>query len=367
VVGASGFVGSRLAEWLILHDHATVRPITRSYKGHARLARFALDARIADATSAQALEPHLRGCEVVFHCVVGDHETILASIEATYQAAAAAGVKRLVYLSSAVVHGENPPPGANEDAPLPPNQRFSYNRSKVIAEERLARLRADGRVETVVLRPCIVFGPRSQFWTAQVAQDLRTGVAYLVGGGTGVCNTVYIDNLAQAMWLAATRREAANQTFLITDGERVTWRQLYESVATAIGMDLTGVASVDPGTVEEMARAQRDTQRAERLRSTIAWQMARPLVSRGAKALLRRTLARSAPAHPAAPPSSVVIKPQPVIDQEVASLQSWRIVLPITRAQSLLGYQPTVSFAEGARRTGEWLRFSSGMSADHGA
>jgi len=115
IVGTGGFIGSRLAEYLVLRDLATVRPITRSFKGHARLARFVLDARIADATNQFALEQHLRGCDTVYHCVVGGHETILASIEATYRAAAVAGVRRLVYLSSAVVHGLDPSSGTDED------------------------------------------------------------------------------------------------------------------------------------------------------------------------------------------------------------------------------------------------------------
>jgi nucleoside-diphosphate-sugar epimerase len=363
IIGAGGFVGGRLAEYLLLHDLATVRPITRSFKGHARLSRFVLDARIADATSESALTPHLKGCDTVYHCVVGGHETIVASVEAAYRAAAAAGVRRLVYLSSAVVHGDDPAPGTDEDTPLIKDQPFAYNVSKVIAESRLEELRQDGRVETVVLRPCIVFGPRSQWWTAQIAKELLAGSAYLIDGGSGICNTVYIDNLVNAMWLAAIRPEAANQTFLITDGERVTWRELYESVATALDMDLSGVPSVDAATVAAGVRAEEKKQRADRARSTLFWQMARPLMSSAIKGVLLRLY--DVPAHPprpAPPASAAVIKPPPVVDREIASLQSWRYVLPILRARTLLGYEPRFTFADGAKRTAEWLRFSSGIS-----
>ena len=118
IVGASGFIGSRLVEWLILRNLANVRPIVRSFKGMARLARFDLDCRVADATDRAALETQLKGCEVLFHCVVGGRDAILKSAEAAYRAAKRTGLQRLVYLSSAVVHGHDPTPGTHDDSDL---------------------------------------------------------------------------------------------------------------------------------------------------------------------------------------------------------------------------------------------------------
>src|SRR5713226_2790885 len=118
VIGASGFIGSRLVEWLVLRDLAEVRPILRSFKGLARLARFQLDWRVADATDRASLATQLTGCSILFHCVLGDRDTILKSAHAAYQAAADTGVRRLVYLSSAVVHGYTPAPKTHDDSPL---------------------------------------------------------------------------------------------------------------------------------------------------------------------------------------------------------------------------------------------------------
>jgi nucleoside-diphosphate-sugar epimerase len=204
----------------------------------ARLARFDLDCRVADATDQAALETQLEGCEVLFHCVVGRRDTILRSAEAAYRAAAGAGVRRLVYLSSAVVHGHDPAPGTNDDSQLVARQSFDYNVSKVKAERLLRRLRADGAVEVVTLRPMFVFGPRSQYFTVQIATDLLSGSAYLIDEGVGVCNTVYVDNLVHAMWQAAIVGRARNQEFIITDGAQVTWRDLYSAVAEAVGVDM---------------------------------------------------------------------------------------------------------------------------------
>lgn len=352
ILGASGFIGYRLAEWLVLRELADVRPIVRSFKGFARVARFDLDCRVADATDQRALEPHLRGCQIAFHCVVGGRETILKSIEAAYHAAAAAGVQRLVYLSSAVVHGNNPRPGTHDDTELLLKQPFEYNVSKVLAERRLNELRRDGKVETVVLRPCIVFGPRSQWWTAQIATDLVLRKAYLAEGGAGVCNTIYVDNLVDAMWLAATRPAAANQTFLLTDGERVTWRDLYSSVADALGISPAGIANVPAGDIDALLRRQR----LEKVKQNRIVRLAKGFMT----ANLRRTAGKLV--------SAAILQEGgdatgggSVIDIEIVRLQQCNYMLPIDKARSLLGYEPQIGFKEASLRTAAWLRFALGV------
>jgi nucleoside-diphosphate-sugar epimerase len=358
VLGGSGFIGSRLVEWLILNDLAKVRPIVRSFRGLSRLARFDVDSRVADATDQARLETALRDCEVVFHCVFGCHDTALKSIEATYRAAAAAGVRRLVYLSSSVVHGHNPVPGIDEDSELMTNQPFEYNVTKVVAEHRLTELGQDGKVETVVLRPCIVFGPRSQLWTAELASQLLLGTAYLVEGGKGICNTIYVDNLVNAMWLASTEPAAAGQAFLLTDGEHVTWRDLYASVAAAVNVDPAAIRNVS---LEEMHDVQRRAVRLRRL-----GEIKESRVSRLAIGILPQRAKHVARAVLSPPPASgtagVVPGQSAPIDPEIASLQWCESMLPIAKATSMLGYQPRVSFKQASERTAAWLRFAHGRA-----
>lgn len=364
VVGASGFIASRLVEWLVLRSLANVRPIVRSFKGMARLARFDLDCRVADARDPVALERQLKGCAVLFLCVVGGRDTILQCAEASYRAAARAGVRRLVYLSSAVVHGHHPPQGTDDYSELVARQPFEYNVSKVMAEHLLRQLRADGAVEVVTLRPSIVFGPRSKWWTAQIATDLLSDKAYLIDGGTGICNTVYVDNLAQAMWQAAIVEGVANQDFIITDGERVTWRDLYSAVADSVGVDIATVATITSDTVTELARVARRKELFGKLAGKRFARAARELIpSRVVEAIRQQCNSARLPAY-----SPALFEPAsrrlPSIDPEIASLQQCQYVLPITKARQLLGYAPQVTFAEGGGRTAEWLRFAFGMSQD---
>src|SRR4051812_18732823 len=101
IVGASGFVGSRLVEMFHLNAWAEVRPVVRGVRSLSRVARFDLDWKLANATDAGELTRALEGCDTVVHSVVGDADVIENAARVLYPAAQAAGVRRIVYLSTA--------------------------------------------------------------------------------------------------------------------------------------------------------------------------------------------------------------------------------------------------------------------------
>src|SRR5439155_23680403 len=107
----------------------------------------------------------------------------------------------------------------------------------VRAERRLLELRRSGKLEVVILRPGIVFGPRSQ-WTGGFADELLAGTACLVEGGHGICNSAYIDNVMHAIQLAIDAANADCRAYLIVDAEKITWAQFCKPIADALGFDL---------------------------------------------------------------------------------------------------------------------------------
>jgi nucleoside-diphosphate-sugar epimerase len=368
VLGANGFIGYRLTEYLLLNDVAVPRPVVRSYRSMARVSRFNLDTRLSDALDIATLVRALVGCEVAFHCVVGDRKTILDSITSTYAACRQAGVRRLIYLSSAVVHGHNPSPGTDESSPLIRNQPFEYNVSKVLAESKLHSMMRDRAVECVILRPYIVYGPRAPYWSASLANDILARRAYLIEGGNGICNTIFIDNLVEAMILCATHPAASGKTFLIKDAERVTWRQLYAAVADAVGMDLSSIGLVSAAAAGELMVVPLS----ERVHNSVrAMAKSRPL--RAAKELVRKvpgtiSLARSLRAGLQPWKTGAAVRRQPLIkafalDREIVSLQLCQYELPSRQLEEVVGYRPLVSFREGSQRTAEWLRFALGSGS----
>ncbi|MEB3119668.1 MAG: NAD(P)-dependent oxidoreductase [Snowella sp.] len=361
VLGANGFVGFRLVEWLTFHQLANVRPIVRSLSSLAKLNKLDLDKldyRIADATLTDNLASQLKDCEILFHCVVGDRQTILKSAEAAYRASAQAGVRRLVYLSSAVVHGHNPIQGTHDDSELITKQPFEYNVSKVMSEHLLRRLRQDQAVEVVTLRPSIVFGPRSQWFTAQIASDLLNGKAYLVDEGAGICNTVYVDNLVAAMWQGAMTIEAANQDFIITDGERVTWRDLYSAVADAINVDIMTVPTLKKELLPEFNRIMKRQEIIKKVANSPFIRVVKKLALAKITDAIENKFLQISASNLGEKKIDDIPTLLPSLDQEIISLQQCQYVLPITKAKKLLGYQPLISFSEGCHRTQHWIKFA---------
>lgn len=360
ILGANGFIGSRTVEMFHLGGLAQVRPIVRTMSSLARLSRFDLDCRVADAFDQSALRAAFEGCDVVVHAIAGDRQTIVETLAPTYQAAQAAGVRRLVYLSTASVHGQSPSPGTDENSPLDHHQPIDYNNSKVQAEQQLRELQSKGSVELVMLRPSIVFGPRS-FWISSFASDLLAGQAYLVDGGKGICNSIYIDNLVHAIYLAMTASGVDGEAFIVGDREEVTWADFYRPIAEALGFDLNQVPHVTytPPVPTQTHKEQLKAILASPP-SQVLWSLF-PYKLRKAALVAFYKLRVSPPPRPspwAFPKLQQKSPPQPVATLEMALLHQCQYKLPDTKARKMLGYKPIVSFPEACRRSIGWLAFA---------
>src|SRR5262249_18426008 len=153
VLGANGFIGSRVVEVFHLNGIAEVRPVVRRISSIARSARFGLDCRVADGFDRRALSAAFANCEAVVHAVAGAAGVLRGPLGPVCAAASHAGVRGVVYLSPGAARGQSPPHGTTEESPLEHRQPIAYNNAKVWAERRLLRMRARGRVELVLLRP----------------------------------------------------------------------------------------------------------------------------------------------------------------------------------------------------------------------
>lgn len=349
LIGASGFVGIRLVEMFFLGGYAEVRPVVRRFSSLARLSRFELDCRIADARDQKALQDAFAGCDTVVHSAVGDERVIQGVIEPVYNACVSSGVKRLVYLSSGSVHDQTPAPGTDESAPLSDKQWNWYNNAKVRAEKALVALQASGKLEVVILRPTVVFGPRSR-WVWDAAKSARDGEVLVVNEGTGVCNSIYVDNLVHAIKLAIEQSSAAGETFLVGDEGTVTWRQFLEPVAQKFSARLRNVAA--------RPRAKQRFDLVSTVRglpgSSLLLPFAPDRLKRAVKGAWQGWSERPKPSRWKIPTAS-----EPSLSDEMNALQqcSWR--LPNAKAARLLGYRAPVSFQEGMARSLAWLDFAA--------
>ncbi|MFQ4139746.1 NAD-dependent epimerase/dehydratase family protein [Nodosilinea sp. PGN35] len=359
ILGANGFIGSRAVELWHLGGVAEVRPIVRTLPSLARLSRFDLDSRVASGFDEAALCQAFQGCDVVVHAIAGDRRTILGTLEPVYAAAQKAGVRRLVYLSSASVHGQAPAPGTDETSPLSNRQPLDYNTSKVQAERLLQQLRDRGSVELVILRPGIVFGPRS-FWVTSFADALLNNSAYLVNGGQGICNSIYVDNLIHAVERAMAVPTADREVFIVGDAEQVTWADLYAPIAAAMGFNLEQIPNAQ-GAAPKQDWTQLDWE--DRIEAVLGSQASLTFLSlfpnqwrRAARAALS-TLFEAKLASPWQLPTPEPAPSIPTATLEMALLQQCQYKLPNTKAVHGLGYQPPVAFEAACQKSIGWLKF----------
>jgi nucleoside-diphosphate-sugar epimerase len=345
VVGANGFVGSRLVEqWHLEERAADVIPVVRRPEAAAGVLRFDLDCRVADALDERELTRALIGCDAVVHAGAGPRRFVTQSPASIVRAAAHAGAHTVVYLSSMAVHGWQAWPGTDEASPLPRRHPIPYNRWKARGEQALRSTCRETGMRFVILRPGIVYGPRSQ-WIAGFARCVVEGSAYVVAGGRGVCNAIYVDNLVHAVKLALEREDAAGEAFLVSDHDAITWRMLFEPVCRALGRPWDAVADLAP---RSSLRTPRD-----RLLELKEDPAARRVINRVPRAL-RDPIRRLAVHRLAEEPHHMSLTPP----LETSLLQTCDYRFPTTKARRLLGFEPPTPFDEACRKTVAWLGFA---------
>jgi nucleoside-diphosphate-sugar epimerase len=230
IVGATGLVGRRVTD--MLAATAGFEPVGLSRRAAPGSAR-ALPWRIADATDAAALAACLADAHYAVNCMAGDGPAMIATTRNLCAAARAAGVRRLVHLSSMVVYGEATGLVA-ETHPLGESGNW-YARAKMTSESLVADfVRAGG--DGVILRPGCIHGPRSEQWTGRIARLLRQHrIGDLGAAGDGVCNLVHVDDVAAAVVASLVRPGIAGEAFNVADPDPGSWNDYFVRLGRAIG------------------------------------------------------------------------------------------------------------------------------------
>lgn len=348
ILGATGCIGTHLLENWYVNQKAELIPIVRSFSSLGKIARFALDWRLADCGDVHSLAQAMKGVDVLVHCASGDASTIRSLVKPVYQACEKAGVKRIVYLSSAAIFGQTLPSGTHDFSRIPKHHPNPYNAAKADAEREFFSLRSKGSTELVVLRPSIVYGPRSR-WILEFVTRLLSGQAWWMDEGKGILNGIYLDNLLHAIERAVLSK-GEGQAFIVRDAHSYTWRQFYTPFVRALGFELEAIHNlpsaipIQPTSVFEQLQA---LPFAHALKAYIPTRLKRAL-----KASLKAWDTPSA-----APSWSLAKAPMPPVDAEMAALFANRWTLPQDKAKELLAYEPIVSHEKAIQASLEWLRF----------
>lgn len=259
----------------------------------------------------------LNGCDLVIHTAAivsmqGDPERFyainIAGTRRVLDAAANAGAKRFVHLSTTGVYSDKFTPDADESHPVRINGN-PYVDSKIAAEQVVLQAHAGGEIPVTVIRPGDVYGPGSRPWTIEPVAMLKKRQLVLPDGGNGIFSPIYLDDVVAGILAAAESPAGAGHVFNISCAAGVTNMEFFGHYARMTGTSIP----------------------------TMPAALAVPLAAVGHK--LRRVLP---------------------VSQEM-NAQTVRFMLrtnthSIVKARELLGWGPRVDLDEGMRRTEAWLR-----------
>ena len=321
VTGAAGFVGKHLVERLVRDGHevaATDHPRCCFDDFKAIGAR----AFPVDLCGKDGLAECFQGAEVVFHVAAfaspwGRREKFWAinvgGTEHVIRACRQAGVRRLVAVSStsAVFDGYTHHVRADESLPYPAKFLSPYSETKSVAEQRV--LAANGPdLETVAIRPHLIWGPRDRTFLARLLMHAKNGPIYHIAGGRTETDTTYVDNLVDALILAAKSDRAPGKVYFITNGEPIRYGDFMDRF-----LDIFQLPGAKGSIPKELAYAA------------------------GAVCEVIWTIFR--------------IQREPMLTRYKVAELIYTHTYKIDRAKADLGYQPRVSNEEGFARLAAWV------------
>ena len=378
ITGSTGFIGGHLARRLVKFKKSRIRGLVKNpLIPTVRIDGLPVEKVFGDMTSIEAMRGAVRGCDIVVHCAVGEpHENPLGTSN-IIRAALEHGVKKFIHISSTAVFGYSPSIDKAKDGIL--DYKFSkndyltaYSHSKIECEKTAFAYYDSSKLPLVVLRLSNVFGPCSTCWTTRPINMIKQGCYTLVNGGLSPSNTIYVDNVVDAIILAITEDNAIGHAMTISDKKTVSWKTFFSSYVKMLPslhtlLDITQRDLKDERARQKLEDVKRMLSNPMKISSVI------PYLENESKglgiliSLIKR--AKATKLHTLSP-ESLRECANPCDIAEVTQDQSklpkipeiWlekTFTLPlqfsINEATDILGFKPQISFEEGMIKTEKWL------------
>lgn len=242
MTGGSGFVGSALISRLCQCDDVQVVALVRGSLSHMFTNVEPIPVRSIDS-DLPALP--LLGIDTVIHCAARVHQMGDSSLSeyrrvnvggtlALARQAAAAGVRRFIFISSIKVNGESTVLGSPFSAADIPAPVDPYGISKYEAEQGLFELSDNTGMEVVVIRPVLVYGPGVKANFSTMMRWLYKSIPLPLGAIDNRRSLIALNNLVDLIVTCIDHPNAAKQVFLASDGNDLSTSQLLTKLATAL-------------------------------------------------------------------------------------------------------------------------------------
>jgi nucleoside-diphosphate-sugar epimerase len=362
-----------------LRDGWDVRAVVHNPGNASRLARLPVEMVQGDLKDAEAVKRLVDGCEAVVHCAVGTawgqrKEIFAVTVDGTRrlaEASLAAGVKRLVHLSTISVVGDEMQMTGVIDESLPPRpiKGSEYGESKLQAEEAIQQMVRRG-LSAVILRPARVYGPYSRIFVMRPIQAIAEGRFRWLANPDVPADLVYVDNVVESILRSVAAPEAVGrgEVFFVSDGDDLTWREFYRRLAAGVGTSLgedryrpekaNGHASAAWWNPGAWVRAGKTVVKSAEFKS-----LGRRVLHTDPVGTLPRwglesfpALERAARRMVGADSSLPVYRRQAEAATDWVEMGSGGAVVSIEKARRLLGYDPPIKREQALELTLEWIK-----------
>lgn len=241
VTGGTGFLGGALVKRLSDDGHR-VRVLARD---PAR-AGYIRDLPGVELIPGEMTEPHsvtnaLSGCDLVFHVAAATNgsqalqrHTNVEGTRCVVKAAAATGVARFVHVSTVAVYGYARAGIIRESDPMTPGNE-PYSTTKAEAERVVQEIAVAHGMPYSIIRPAMIYGPRSGMWTEKVFRLAALRPTPFIGDGSGSAYPIYVDDVVDLMCVLGTHPAAVGEAFNCAPDPSPTWHDFLGGYAKLAG------------------------------------------------------------------------------------------------------------------------------------
>ncbi|HOO56607.1 MAG TPA: NAD-dependent epimerase/dehydratase family protein [bacterium] len=320
VTGATGFIGSHMAEFLC-DNGWDVRVLVRETSNLDFVDTLGVEKVFGDVRDAGALIKATEGVDVVFHtaAIVGEwgnpadfYDINIGGMKNLIDAMDKTGAARLVDVSSTSVHGYEGFDNDTEDLPYR-KTGVLYSDTKMEAEKLVWEAHAQGRIKATTIRPCMVWGPRDRAYFTKMLNLIRANRFIYIDGGRHIAGLSHVRNVCDAMLISAGNDHAEGKAFIITDDCKTTMKEIIETLCDQLKLKHPRM-SISSSTAKFLAGASESFFRAINSNKT-------PMVTKMGMGCIANDLS-----------------------------------FDITRAKSILGYKPKYVFPQGMQQYVEWYK-----------
>lgn len=319
VTGATGFIGSHIAERLVKEGEDVVA-FVRKTSNVEFLNSIGIKFAYGDINDPVSLAGAMKGIDIVYHSAaiadewISSKEAYRVNVEGTrnlLDVARNAKLKRFVFISSLAVLGMKDHYGTPADAPYH-KSGDSYIDTKIDSEQLVMEYYEKYKLPVTVIRPGFVFGPRDNKLMPRILERLNNEQFMFVGSGKNKINAVYVENLTDAIILAAKNNLAIGQVYNVTNDSFITLEDLIRKIVDIWKLKMP----------------------TKYMPKFIAYLMCNALT--GFARLTKK-------------------KKPPYVTKTRIKLLSLNLDFDISKTKKELGYVPRISIEEGLRRTKIWM------------